>query len=297
VRRSLLHRAAGRAARRPGHASRRLAAGTALVTAAGAALLLAGCGPATDETIAAPGSIAAPQDLANPGHLTVALPTALPPYGYRGKTGASEGFAVDLAAAMAERLGVRLQVVALDPQDLLAAGRGGGVDVVIGTTPLSDTTTPPPGFDLIPYLRGGSEFVVTQDSAFQPQQLRELCGRRAVIVAGTREQSAIDDAGALCGPAPPQVQALSSNDAAVSALQDRSAEVYVADSGTAAYDVARHPGLTTSGDVFDSTELALALRSDAATVREAITRAFYSVHSDGTYEVLCKKWGLTADSL
>jgi polar amino acid transport system substrate-binding protein len=260
------------------------------------AALAAACGPSADQTRTDTGGIAAPPGLANPGRLTVALPSALPPYGFRGPRGDSEGFTVDLAAAMADRLGLRLQVVALDPQDLLAAARGREVDVVIGTTPLSNTTAPPPGFDLVPYLRGGTVLLVEQGSAFEPQHAAELCGHRVVVVAGTRQQAMLADTASGCGSAPPLLDLVPTNDAALRALHDHSAEVYVAASATAAYDKVKAPVMVTS-DEFDNTELGLALRSDTGPTRDAITRAFYSVHSDGSYEVLTLKWGLEKDSL
>lgn len=268
-----------------------------LPLAACAAIGVSACGPATDQTVSAPGSVAAPSGLAQPGSLTVALPTGLPPYGFTGKDGSHEGFTVDLARAMAVRLGVRLHVVALTPEDLLVAGRAGLVDVVMGTTPLTVDASPPAGFDLVPYLRGGSELMVRVDSAFQPRQLDELCGRAVAVVAGTRQESVLAGAAPACGPSPPRAVAVADNAGAVQALRQQHADAYLADSATAAYDKASDGGLITTGDVFDDTELGLALRSDSATVRDAVIRAYYSVHSDGTYEVLVKKWGMTAQQL
>jgi len=264
---------------------------------AGVAVAATACGPATDQTVSAPGSVAAPAGLANPGSLTVALPTGLPPYGFHGRDGRAEGFAVDLASAMATRLGVRARLVALTPQDLLVAGRVGLADVVLGTTPLSRTSQPPAGFDLVPYLRGGSELLVAGSSAFQPRQLDELCGRAVVLVAGTQQQSLLTGSSPACGPAPPRVDAVASNADALAALRRGDADAYLADSATAAYDKATGGGLMTTSAVIDDTELALALRSDPGTVRDAVIRAYYSVHSDGTYEVLVKKWGMTAQQL
>lgn len=265
-----------------------------------AVVLAASCGPSQDQTRNDPGSIAAPPDLADPGNLTVALPSGLPPYGFRAGhegTGSSRGFAVDLAAAMADRLGVQLRVVALDPQDLLAAGRSTGVDVVIGTTPLTDTSSPPPGFTLVPFLRGGTVLVVRADSAFQPQQLRELCARSTVVVAGTRQESTLADAAAICGRAPPHVDRVTGNGAALAALGSGAADVYVADAATADYDRNYVGGVMVTSDELDSAELAIALRADAADVRAAISRAFYAVHADGSYEVLVQRWNLIRESL
>jgi polar amino acid transport system substrate-binding protein len=273
-----------------------LARALATGSVACAAIAATACGPNADQTVSAHGSIAVPPGLSEPGSLTVALPAALPPYGFRGRDGRSQGFAVDLATAMADRLGVHLRVVALDPPDLLAAGRGGGVDVVVGTTPLATTTAPPPGYHLVPYLRGSTELVVRADSAFQPRQLSELCGQRVAVVAGTRQETLLAQAATACGPAPPRVDAVSGDSQAIDALESGNA-VVVADSATAAYDKATRGGVMSTSPTFDDVELGLALRSDTAILEDAITRAFFSAHSDGTYEVLVKKWGLTAESL
>ena len=264
--------------------------------AAFCASLVCACGQAVDVTQNADAQIAAPSGLANPGHLTVAVPSDLPPYAYRGKAG-SEGLAVDLGQAMAARMGLKLNVVALDPQDLPAAARGGGVDVVLGTVESSPTVPPPPDLALVPYVKDQTEFVVLQDSEFQPRQLSELCGREVAVVAGTPQRRLMDQAVSICGGAPPGVVTRPTDGAALQALREGTAAAYLADSATAAFDEARAGGVTTTGVKVGDTELAMGMRTGGTPLTDAITRSFYLVHSDGTYEVLLQKWGMTAETL
>jgi polar amino acid transport system substrate-binding protein len=264
--------------------------------AAAAAASVAACGPAVDNTRTINANIAAPPGLANPGHLTVAVPADLPPYGYRGKSG-TEGFAVDLADSMAKRMGLQLSVVALDPQDLPAAARGGGVDVVLGTVEASALSTPPPDLSLVAYVKAESVFLLREDSPFQPRQLDELCGHNVVAVTGTPQQRLLDQAISICGGGPPNPRAARSDSEAVRMLESSAADVYLADSATAAFDRVRRGGLMTSGGTFGETELAMGMRNGGTPLTDAITRDFYLTHADGTYEVLLQKWGMSALTL
>lgn len=277
---------------------RSLATLLACALTGGLALVLAACGPNADQQASVPGSVGAPAHLASSGRLTVAVPAALPPYGYRGAGGDVEGFAADLGAAMAERLGLRAHLVAVDSDALDATARSSGADVVIGTTPLTRTTTPPSGYALVPYVMAGSELLVPLDSPFQPQDLTELCGHAVAVVSGTAEEALLNTSqDTQCGPAPPKVQSLVSNDDAVRAVNDGTADAYLADSATAAFDKARYGGLMTTSAQLGTAELGLALRADNPSLEDALTRAYYTVRADGEYETLLKKWGMTEQSL
>jgi polar amino acid transport system substrate-binding protein len=260
--------------------------------------LLTGCGPTLDSARTAYGQIAPPRGLAQPGHLTVAVPSDLPPYGFRSGGGGSQGFDVDLGRAMAIRMGVQLSLVALEPQDLPAAARGAGVDVVLGTLATSRTLAPPPP-DLIlqPYLRGSSAFVVKQDSAFQPRQREELCGHNVAVVAGTPQQGLLAEIAIICAGAPPQAVAVPTNTDALRSLESGQTDVYVADAATAGFDTAHHPGLMTTADRLDELRMALGLRTGDLPFTDAIIRDFFLVKSDGTYELLLQRWGMSAQNL
>jgi polar amino acid transport system substrate-binding protein len=260
------------------------------------ATVLSACGPASEAALPVAGEVAPPPDLAQPGFLTVAVPTDLPPYGYRARSG-SQGFDVDLGQAMATRMGVKLSVVALDPQDLPAAARGGGVDLVLGTLAITRNMPPPPELTLVPYLRGMSVFVVTQGSAFEPRQLEEVCGRNIAVIAGTPQETLFGEAVSICGAGPPNAVTVRGDTEARNALKQGLAAVYLADSATAGYDEARDSSLLTSSSSLDQEQLALGMRIGSATLTDALTRDFYLVRSDGTYELLLQNWGMSAQTV
>jgi polar amino acid transport system substrate-binding protein len=258
--------------------------------------LLTACGLPLERTAAVAGEVAPPAGLAQQGFLTVAVPADLPPYGFRGRSG-SQGLDVDLGQAMAVRMGLKLSVVALDPQDLSAAARGGGVDVVLGSLAIARNAPPPPDLTLVSYLRGQSVFVVRQDSAFQPRQLEDVCGRNIALVAGTPQQALFDEAVSICGNGAPNAVAVRGDSDALQALKEGRAAVYLADTATASYDESRDSSLLTSSGKLDEEELALGMRTGGALLTDAITRDFYLVRSDGTYELLLQKWGMTAQTV
>ncbi len=272
----------------------------ALVAACAAAALtvtVAGCGPSADQVASIPGVVSAPQGLVHPGTLTVAVPNSLPPYGFPGSRGGVQGFDVDLAGAMAQRLGVGVRVVAIDPSALTAAADPTKVDVVIGLTALTRTVTPPPRFALVPYLHGAGQLLATNQSGFQPQDLAELCGHSVAVVSGTYEESLLADTSPLCGAVPPRVQAVTGNSDALHALTSGVADAYLADSATAAFDQAGDSSLVATGGSIRPADLALDVRADSAPVEDTLRRAFDTVRADGGYEQLLTTWGMTAQSL
>jgi ABC-type amino acid transport substrate-binding protein len=262
---------------------------------AACALLASSCGPPNETIRVPPQEISPPAGLAQPGFLTVAVPTDLPPYAQRRGGGPSQGFDVDLASQMAQRMGLKLSLVALDPQDLPAAARGGGVDIVLGTLPISPLLPPPPDLTLQPYLRASSVVVVTSDSPFAATQPSDLCGRAVTVVTGTPQEVFLAAASVACGrtgaiqPVPARTDA-----DALRILHQQQAAAYVADAATAASDTQRDGTLTIASNAFDSGQSAMGLRQGGAVLNDAIIRDFYLVKSDGTFELLLFKWGLTA---
>jgi len=200
-----------------------------VLVAVATAIASTACGPEFDQLGSVSASIGAPQGLAIRGKLSVAVPAALPPYGFKGADGRPEGFAVDLAQQMATRMGLGVRIVPLDADALSAAALPDDVDAVISTTALARTSRPPSGVTLLPYIRGGSELLVKADSPYQPHDLSELCNHRVVVVTGTPQETAVRDAAGQCGAAPPGVQSVPGDGEAVDALSRGTADVYLAE--------------------------------------------------------------------
>jgi ABC-type amino acid transport substrate-binding protein len=139
--------------------------------------------------------------------------------------------------------------------------------------------------------------VAPQDSAFQPRQLEDVCGRNIAVVAGTPQQAVFDEAVSVCGAGPPTAVTVRGNSEALSALRQRQAACYLADTATAAFDEAQDSNLVTSSDKLDEEQLALGMRTGGTPLTDALTRDFYLVRSDGTYQLLLERWGMIAQTV
>jgi polar amino acid transport system substrate-binding protein len=117
------------------------------------------------------------------------------------------------------------------------------------------------------------------------------------VVGGTPQEARLAEAASICGNAAPRPVAVRTDTEARGALQQQQADAYIADSATAAYDRVRSAGVMTVGDRFAHTQLAMGMRTGGTPLTEAITRDFYLIHSDGTYELLLQKWGMAAQTL
>ena len=159
-------------------------------------LLLAACGsssPTTSPTGSNPTSNPAtstatsPTDLITPGVLTVGSDTTYPPQEYiDSSTNQPVGFDVDLITAIAQRMGLKANIVTTKFDtiiDDLAAKR---FDVIISA--ISITPDRQKQADFVPYLNAGESLLVQKGNPKNIQSTDDLCGLSVGVQDGTIEQ-------------------------------------------------------------------------------------------------------------
>jgi hypothetical protein len=104
-----------------------------LVAVLGAAALSSGCG--SSDTGAGPKAKIVPPAIAKAGVLRAAIDLTYPPFGGDDK-GAKAGLDVDVASALAERLGLKLEIVDAKPEAGAVLLRDKQVDVMIAALPI-----------------------------------------------------------------------------------------------------------------------------------------------------------------
>src|SRR6478672_5231525 len=156
------------------------------------AMLLAACGGTTaGGTTPTPNpatpTVAPPTNLITSGTLTVGSDTTYPPQEYIDTaTGKAIGFDVDLITAIAQRMGLKTNVVT-DKFDTifddLVAKR---FDVVISAAFI--TAERQKKVDFVPYFKAGESLLVQTGNPSNIKSLADLCGKNAGVQAGTAEQ-------------------------------------------------------------------------------------------------------------
>ncbi|MDP9906178.1 transporter substrate-binding domain-containing protein [Arthrobacter bambusae] len=185
---------------------RKLSAVAVFVVAA----TLTGCGSdagnsSAPTTHAAPG-IALPAGIKQAGVVNVAGYMAFPPYRYLDASGKPAGFEIDLAKAVAGKLGVKIEFHSVEFPALIPSISNGRYDWSLGT--LSDTEERRKVVDILDWARPA---YVVQVQGGNPHGVdpAQLCGVTFGHLQGSAQASAFDLIAADCAkrgaPAPKQI--------------------------------------------------------------------------------------------
>ncbi|GAA5786945.1 cysteine ABC transporter [Chitiniphilus shinanonensis] len=118
------------------------------------------------------------------GALNVALEGTYPPFNFKDKQGQLTGFEVELARALAQKLGVKAQFTTGEWSGLLAGLQAGKFDVVINQ--VGDSAKRREVFDFsIPYTYSSAQLIVRRDEKRVFKSLDDLKGKKLGLGLGT----------------------------------------------------------------------------------------------------------------
>ena len=194
------------------------------------------------------------------------------------------GLDVDLANALGERLGVRVQIQPLGYDGLYDALKTGDVDGLISALSID-----PAHFgDVIysaPYFDNGI-VIVAQDSALV--QMADLDGRRVAVEYG----STADETARLWQRRLHQLneQLSQTADEALEAVRTGTVDAALTDAVTARLYFNTHTGLRLSPVYVTSDPYAVAVRNNSLFLAGAINSALDKMRTDGTLNALIDRW-------
>lgn len=161
---------------------------------AGAALVLAACGGATQE----PGNTADTasvtvddgnllQEVQEEGVLTVGTMGTYQPYSFLNEDGELDGFDVDLSKEVAERLGVEAEFVSQDFSGIIPALQTGKFDMVASQMTITDERQEQMLFS-DPYLTNDVKVIVREDNN-EIQSVEDFPGNDIGVGLGTNDET------------------------------------------------------------------------------------------------------------
>lgn len=255
----------------------------ALICASAAcALLLLGCArrpaePALEPTVSPPA-------IKTAGELAVGIDLSVPPFGGRDED-QNAGFDVDVAAALAERLGLKLRVVDVPLSEAATALAQGTVDVMMSVR-VSDA---PSAVSLAGiYATDGPGFFISTGSTASVEPSLTL-DDLAVFPIGVQESSEshwllLSELDASDITTYPTLRA------ALDALRSGRIPVVAGDAFVGAYIIRDMPGLHFAGTAGPVTPLAAATAAENETLAEAVRAALDELAADGVLDALRRKW-------
>ena len=269
---------------------------TALMLSSAMMLSLAACGgSASTETVSseaasseavsteeAASADAAAVTTVNAGKLTMSTNAAFPPYEMTTDAGDFEGIDIEVAGAIAKKLGLELQVDDMDFDAALLAAQNGKSDMVMAGVTVTDERLKVMDFSDT-YAEGIQSIIVPEDSDIA--SVDDLAGKIIGTQRGTTGYIyCTDDFGE------DSVVAYDDGLTAVQALNNGQVDAVVIDNAPAKEFVAANPGLKILDTAYAQEDYAIGVAKGNTELLNAINGALEELQADGTLQSIVDKY-------
>ncbi len=256
-----------------------------------AALALTACGGSASSAASSVASSAASSEAASSaaaelttveaGKLTMATNAAFPPYEMTTDAGEFEGIDVDTAKAIAEKLGLELQIDDMDFDAALLSVQQGKADIVMAGVTVTDERKAVMDFS-DSYATGIQSIIVPEGSDIASPD--DLAGKKIGTQRGTTGYIyCSDDFGE------DSVVAYDSGLTAVQALNNGQVDAVVIDNAPAQEFVAANPGLKVLDTSYAEEDYAIGVAKGSA-LEDAVNKALEELKADGTLQAIVDKY-------
>ena len=255
-----------------------------------AALALTACGGSASSAASSMASSAASSEAVSSaadlttveaGKLTMATNATFPPYEMTTDSGEIEGIDVDTAKAIAEKLGLELQIDDMDFDAALLSVQQGKADIVMAGVTVTDERKAVMDFS-DSYATGIQSIIVPNDSDIASPD--DLADKKIGTQRGTTGYIyCSDDFGE------DSVVAYDSGLTAVQALNNGQVDAVVIDNAPATEYVAANPGLKVLDTSYAEEDYAIGMAKGSA-LEDAINKALEELKADGTLQAIVDKY-------
>ena len=216
------------------------------------------------------------------GKLTMSTNAAFPPYEMTADDGSFEGIDIDVAAAIADKLGLELQVDDMDFDAALLAAQNGKSDMVMAGVTVTDERQKVMDFSDT-YAEGIQSVIVPEDSDIA--SVDDLAGKTIGTQRGTTGYIyCTDDFGE------DSVVAYDNGLTAVQALNNGQVDAVVIDNAPAKEFVAANTGLKILDTAYAQEDYAIGVAKGNTALLDAINGALEELQADGTLQSIVDKY-------
>ena len=263
----------------------------AAVAVSVAALAMTACGGSASSAASSVASSAASSEAVSSaaaelttvetGKLTMATNATFPPYEMTTDSGEIEGIDVDTAKAIAEKLGLELQIDDMDFDAALLSVQQGKADIVMAGVTVTDERKAVMDFS-DSYATGIQSIIVPNDSDIASPD--DLAGKKIGTQRGTTGYIyCSDDFGE------DSVVAYDSGLTAVQALNNGQVDAVVIDNAPATEYVAANPGLKVLDTSYAEEDYAIGMAKGSA-LEDAVNKALEELKADGILQAIVDKY-------
>ena len=216
-----------------------------------------------------------------PGVLTMGTNATFPPYEYKDGD-AVVGIDPDIAQALADKLGLKLEVVDMEFDSLVASVQSGKVDIVLAGMTVNEERKKNVDFT-DSYANGVQVIIVAEDSDISTSD--DLAGKLIGVQQGTTGH-------VYCSGdwGEENVVAFQSGAAAVQALQQGKVDCVVIDQEPAKAFVEANDGLKILDTQYANEDYAAAVSKKNPELTEALNKALQELKDDGTVQEILDKY-------
>jgi polar amino acid transport system substrate-binding protein len=217
------------------------------------------------------------------GEMTFAMTGAYPPFNFVDEGGELAGFDIDIANALAEKMGVEAAPITTAWDGIIGGLQSNRFDTIIGSMTITETRQEQVNFTN-PYYYDGAQFFVASDS--DVTNISELSEGTVGAVTGTTFHDALKEMDNI-----ESIMQFESDIDNFKALEQGRMDglvtgKFVGLTAPEKYDVQIKP----AGEMLYAEEIGIAVRKEDEALLAALNDALAAIIEDGTYEQISNKW-------
>jgi polar amino acid transport system substrate-binding protein len=233
------------------------------------------------------------------GTLRVAADATYAPNEFIGPDGKKVvGMDADLADAIAASLGLKAKVVNATFDAIIPGLASHKYD--LGMSSFTDTKERERTVDFVTYFSAGTSFYVKSDGGPTITTLADLCGHKVAVEKGTTQADDVAAQEQKCakdGKPSPKLLVFPDQNGANLALSSGRADIGMADSPVAAYQVKQSDGAFKLGPKpYGTAPYGIAIPKDTGMAKPVLA-ALKALMADGTYKKILDKWGIASGAI
>ncbi len=208
------------------------------------------------------------------------------------------GLEPDLIRAVAQCVGFEYTYQKTDFNGLIPALQSERIDLI--TSGMYATEERAREVSFVTYMNASQSAVVQQGNPSDIGGLEDLCGTTVAQVVGTVEVELATQQNEECvanGEEPIETLDFTTNNQMVSALTDERADVFLTDTGVAAYLADEFDGLEVGFDLVSDFRFGIGVNKENEELLNGINDAMTALAEDDQIVAIAEEWGFSADAV
>ncbi len=241
-----------------------------------------------------PPGITPPTNLIRPGTITFLSDTTYPPQeSIDPTTQAAVGFDIDIAKAIAAKMGLTATIQKTDSPQIISALLAKKGDAIISALSITPDLQRQVAF--VGYFVAGQSILVRKGNPPGINSFPDLCGKNVAVQVQSPEESAVDDANSGgCASSHINKHVYPTDLQAILTLKQGQVDAALDDSPVAAFFVKETPDqLQLAGQPYKTNPEGIAIDPKNGDLVRAVQQAMMAIYKDGTYLQILTNWNLS----